>query len=292
MSNLPTGTVTFLMTDVEGSTALWEQQPEEMKSSTLRLDGVASDIISKNGGILIKPRGEGDSLFAVFARASDGLKAAVDLQLALGDFPFKVRMGLHTGETELLDDDYYGPVVNRCARLRSIAHGGQILLSQATAAVAAKMLPERASLKDLGPHRLKDLQQPVRVSQVRHPELESGFPLLRSLDALPHNLPLQLTSFVGREREIEAVRQLLERSRLVTLTGSGGSGKTRLSLQVAAELLEEFPDGVWQVDLTPLRDPHLIPKARSLAGSTVTSYVFSKPPTVATSLTPGTPVSW
>jgi predicted ATPase len=171
-----------------------------------------------------------------------------------------VRIALHTGETELRAGDYYGPTVNRCARLRAIAHGGQVLLSLTTAEVVRPGLTDGYSLRDMGSHRLKDLQQPERVFQLLHPSLPSDFPPLLSLQAFANNLPQQLTSFIGREREMTEVKRLLSSTRLLTLTGAGGCGKTRLALQVAADLVEEYPDGVWQVELAPLTDPSLVPQ--------------------------------
>jgi predicted ATPase len=170
-------------------------------------------------------------------------------------------MALHTGEAELRDGDYYGAAVNRCARLRAAAHGGQVLLSGATQELVQEALPAGAALRDLGLHRLRDLQRPERIFQLLHPELPADFPPLTSLDTLPNNLPQQVTSVVGREQELAAVRQLLETTRLLTLTGSGGTGKTRLSLQLAAEVLEAYEDGVWLAELAPLTDPALVPQS-------------------------------
>jgi predicted ATPase/class 3 adenylate cyclase len=271
MPGLPTGTVTFLFTDVEGSTRLWEQYPAEMRLATARHDALVAEIVGANAGVLVRPRGEGDSRFAVFARASDAVAAAVALQQALTSeawsrpAPLRVRMALHTGEAELRDGDYYGPAVNRCARLRAIAHGGQVLLSQTTHDLVRPALPEGVSLRDLGEHRLADLALPERAYQVLHPGLRPDFPPLRSLEALPNNLPLQLTSFVGREAEIAEVEERLEQARLLTLTGTGGCGKTRLAVQVAADLLDAYPDGIWFVDLAPLADAALVPQAVAVA---------------------------
>jgi predicted ATPase/class 3 adenylate cyclase len=288
--NLPTGTVTFLLTDVEGSAKLWELHPEAMRVALTRHDALAADIIARHGGVLIKHRGEGDSLFAVFARAADALAAVCALQRAYvaepwpgyaeeeggsrraesdpfapAAFALRVRMALHTGEADLRDGDYFGPVVNRCARLRAIAHGGQILLSEATQQLASGNLPFGVVLQDTGLHRLRDLQQPERVYQLWHPELPSDFPRLRSLDTLPNNLPRQLTSFVGRESEMAEVKRLLAQNCLLTLTGTGGLGKTRLALQVAADILEDYSDGVWLVALEALSDPALVPQAVAYA---------------------------
>jgi predicted ATPase/class 3 adenylate cyclase len=271
MADLPTGTVTFLFTDVGGSTRLWEQHPAAMRAATGRHDALVEEKVEGNGGVVVRPRGEGDSRFAVFARASDAVAAAFTLQLALHTeswptpVPVRVRMALHTGEADLRDGDYYGATVNRCARLRAIAHGGQTILSQTTHDLVRQALPDGVGLRDLGEHRLADLTLPERVFQVSHPALPADFAPLRSLDALPNNLPLQLTSFVGRESEIAEVGRLLASVRLLTLTGTGGCGKTRLALQVVGDLVATYPDGVWLVELAPLADPSLVPGAIAAA---------------------------
>jgi predicted ATPase/class 3 adenylate cyclase len=267
---LPTGTVTFLFTDIEGSTRLWEQHPQAMREALARHNALLAHGIHQYGGQIVKSRGEGDSFFAVFSRATDAVAAACFLQQALqaepwpADTPLRVRMALHTGEADLHDGDYYGPALNRCARLRAVAHGEQVLLSLATAAIVRQALPDGAHLVDLGCHGLADLAQPEQVFQLTHPALASEFPPLQSLDARPRptpsgrvpDLPVQPTPLIGRDDEVRAVMDLLRRAevRLVTLTGPGGTGKTRLALQVAADLLDEFIDGVFFVDLAPIRD--------------------------------------
>jgi predicted ATPase/class 3 adenylate cyclase len=262
---LPTGTVTLLFTDVEGSTRLWEQQPEDMRAALSRHDALIEDQVNRHGGVLVRPRGEGDSRFVVFSRAVDALSAAAAMQQALHEEAWavagglRVRMALHTGDADLRDGDYYGSAVNRCARLRAIAHGGQTLVSQATYDLVRDALPAGVGLRDLGEHRLADLQRPEQVFQMVAAGLPAEFPPLRSLESVPHNLPVQLTSFVGREREIAEITRALATARLMTLTGTGGAGKTRLALQVAAGLVEAYPDGVWFVDLAPLADPALVP---------------------------------
>jgi predicted ATPase/class 3 adenylate cyclase/DNA-binding SARP family transcriptional activator len=294
--SLPTGTLTFLFTDIEGSTRLWDQQPETMRPVLAQHDALLRQIIESHGGHVFKT--VGDQFCAAFATALEALTAALAAQQALqaepcllpspgrgqvakgppagavfaprrvcgagggvGVGPLRVRMALHTGAAEERDEDYFGPALNRIARLLDIAHGGQILLSLATQELARDQLPGDASLRDLGEHRLRDLARPERIFQLLHPALPGDFPPLRSLDALPHNLPQQLTSFIGREQEMAEVRQRLTATRLLTLTGAGGAGKTRLSLQVAADLLEEYPDGVWLVELAPLSDPAFVPQA-------------------------------
>lgn len=261
MQTLPTGTVTFLMTDVEGSTRFWDERPAEMRAATIRLDEAISGIVASHDGHLIKSRGEGDSHFAVFARPTCAVCAALQLQRAAEDLPFRIRIAVHTGETEQIDDDYYGPTVNRCARIRAIAHGGQILLSQSTTKIIESEVPEGTCLKDHGLHRLKDLMRPEWVSEVV--DLSRPVHTLppRSMDQVPNNLPIQLTSFIGRETQIRQVTELLQQQRMITISGAGGSGKTRLALQVAAENLDAYPDGVWFIDLTHIQDPLLIPKA-------------------------------
>lgn len=264
---LPSGTVTFLLTDIEGSTRNWETSPGAMRTALLRHDNLLNEGISQHSGRVLTERGEGDSFFAVFERASDAVAAASALQLALHSqswpvgAPVAVRMAIHTGEA---GGDYRGQDVNRCARLRAIAHGGQVVMSSATEALVRRHLPPGASIQDVGRHRLRDLTQPERVYQLDHVDLPSDFSRLRSLDTFKHNLPLQLTSFVGRETEIEAVKRELQSHRLVTVTGAGGSGKTRFALQVAADLIEGFENGVWLIDLSALSDQAQIERAAAL----------------------------
>jgi len=257
MGELPSGTVTFLLTDVEGSTALWEAAPDQMRATLARHDVLFEDAISTHGEVHIRPRGEGDIRFAVFASAPDAVAAALAIQRAfaaedwLTPRPIRVRIGLHTGEADLRNGDYYGSAVNRCARLRGIGHGGQILLSEATAALARARLSDGARLLDLGEHRLKDLTRPERVYQHVADDLPREFPPLASLDAHPHNVPIHPTAVLGRERETNDLRRLILRdgARLVTLTGPGWTGKTRLCRQVAAELVDDFEDGAYVVEL-------------------------------------------
>lgn len=256
-SRLPVGTVTFLLTDVAASTAGWEADRSGMAQAVSRHYEILDQAVTAHSGTRPVEQGEGDSVVAVFARASDALGAAVDAQRTLGaeDWPtgheLSVRMALHTGETQLRDEgNYFGPAVIRAARLRGIAHGGQILCSRTTAELAADDQPEGVSLLDLGVHRLKDLGRAEQIFQVCHVSLTRDFPPLRSLGAVPNNLPVQLTSFVGRESESAEVDGLLDQHRLVTLTGAGGCGKTRLAAHVAADAALEHPDGAWWVELS------------------------------------------
>ncbi|MCI0830783.1 MAG: tetratricopeptide repeat protein, partial [Chloroflexi bacterium] len=263
-SELPTGLITYLFTDVQGSTPLWQQHPQEMRDVMARHDLLVTSAVDENGGMVVRPRGEGDSIFAVFQRATDAVSAACSAQQTLQrevwpeGIAISVRMAMHTGESELREHDYYGATVNRCARLRSIAHGGQILVSEATAQLVQDGLAEAISLRDMGSHRLKDLQRPEQVFQLIHPDLPADFPSLNSLDAHPNNLPVQMTSFIGREEEIDEVKDLLSAARLVTLLGAGGSGKTRMSQEIGVSLVDDFSDGVWFVGLADLSDPNML----------------------------------
>lgn len=260
MGRLPSGTVTFLFTDIEGSTGLWEMHPEAMKKALSQHDSILRETIEANGGQVIKATGDG--VHGVFEKAMDAVHATIAAQRAfkdpLFDLPINVRMGLHSGEAELRAGDYYGQALNRAARIMSVAHGGQILLSSVTAELAREHLPADVSLLDLGEHRLRDLVRPERIFQLQAAGLQTEFPALKSLNFLPNNLPSQLTSFIGRERELQDAQKLLGSARLLTLIGPGGTGKTRLSLQLAAEQLSEFKDGVWLVELAPLSDPAYI----------------------------------
>jgi predicted ATPase/class 3 adenylate cyclase/DNA-binding CsgD family transcriptional regulator len=264
--HLPAGTVTFMLTDVERSTRLWEAAPEAMSAAIARHYEVLDAAIALHGGVRPLEQGEGDSVVAAFPRASDALAASLDVQRAFHcevwpeGAPLKVRIALHTAEAQLRDEgNYFGQALNRCARLRAVAHGGQVVLSGTTRDLTLERLPDGLELEDLGVHRLRDLGRPEHVFGVRHPDLPGGFPPLRSLDALPNNLPGELTSFVGRRAELSDVADLLGRGRLLTLTGAGGCGKTRLALQAAADAMDRHPDGVWWVELARLEEPALVP---------------------------------
>ncbi len=252
MSELPTGTVTLLLADVEGSTRLWETQPDAMKVAVERLDQTVSDVVAAHHGVRPVEQGEGDSFVIAFARAADAVDCALELQRA-PLAPIKLRIGLHTGDVQLRDEgNYIGPTINRTARLRDLAHGGQTVLSGATEPLVIDQLPEGVTLADLGTHPLRDLPRPERVVQLCHPDLRNDFPPLRTANAVAaEHLPIQLTSFIGRQAEMNGIREALADNRLVTLTGAGGAGKTRLAVQVAAQIVTEFADGVWYVDLAP-----------------------------------------
>ncbi len=261
----PSGTVTFLFTDIEGSTRLWEEFPAEMEAALARHDALLRAAIHDHDGYVFATGG--DAFCAAFHTAADGVAAARNAQRALvreswpGRVHIKVRMALHTGAAELRDSDYFGPPLNRVARLLATGHGGQVLLSLATEELVRDGLPTGVALRDMGERRLKDLIRPERVYQLVAPELPADFPPLRTLEARAHNLPIQLTSFVGRDREMQEIKALLRKTRLVTLTGTGGSGKTRLSLQVGADLVDDFADGIWLVELAPLAEVKLVPQA-------------------------------
>jgi predicted ATPase/class 3 adenylate cyclase len=258
VAELPTGTVTFLFTDLESSSRLWEEQREAMRAALARHDEILRRVVEAEGGQVVK--GTGDGLHAVFASAEAAVAAAVDAQRALGSEPWgsieplRVRMGLHTGAAELRGEDYFGPVLNRAARVMAAGHGGQVLVSAATQELTRDRLPEGCALVELGEFRLRDLGRPERIFQVVHPDLAEEFPRLRTLDALPANLPVQVTSFVGRDEDVARIVALLEDASLMTLTGTGGVGKTRLAVQVAAEVLPRFADGAWFCELAAVDD--------------------------------------
>jgi predicted ATPase/class 3 adenylate cyclase len=260
---LPTGTVTFLFTDIEGSTALLHQAGDAFAGLIEQHNSLIGDAIAGNNGVLVST--EGDSHFAVFAAASDAVAAAAQAQRLLQTHPWPanhevpVRMGLHTGLGTLGGANYLGLDVHRAARIAAAAHGGQVVLSEATAVLAERSLPANTTLRDLGKHRLKDLSSPETILQLDVEDLPREFPPLRTLDAVPNNLPLQVTSFVGRDRLLEDAHRLLDRTRLLTLLGPGGTGKTRLSLQLAGMVSEEFEDGVFFVALSTVTDPSLVP---------------------------------
>jgi len=260
--DLPTGTVTFLFTDLEGSTRLWEEHPDTMGDALARHDEILREAVAHHGGAIVKTTGDG--VHAAFTSARAGVDAALEAQRRLQatewetPVPLLVRMGLNTGEAELRDGDYYGQSVNRAARIMAAAHGGQVAISGTTAQLLEDSLPPGVGLVDLGEHRLRDLARTERVFQVQPPDLPSEFPPLRTLDAYPTNLPAQRTSFVGREDDVDAVAAQLREHRVVTITGVGGVGKSRLAVQVAATILPRFPDGAWLCELASITDERLV----------------------------------
>ncbi|MGA8476212.1 MAG: adenylate/guanylate cyclase domain-containing protein [Candidatus Cybelea sp.] len=255
---LPSGTVTLLFTDIEGSTRHWEQQRVTMAEALRRHDELLRTAIEAYDGHVFKTMG--DQFCAIFSRASDAVAAAADAQrtLAREDWSavggLAVRMALHSGATDECDGDYFGPAVNRVARLLAVAHGGQVVASATTALLLRGMMPEQTQLRDLGEHRLKDLVEPERVWQLLAPGLAELFPPLQSLESLPNNLPRQLTPLIGRDDVLAEVEPLVLEQPLVSLVGTGGIGKTRLALQIGADLLDRVGDGVWVVELAALND--------------------------------------
>jgi predicted ATPase/class 3 adenylate cyclase len=252
--------LTFLFTDVEGSTRLWEQQPDAMKQALERHDAIIEDAVAATGGHIVKTTGDG--FMAVFDGPAAGVEAALDAQQRLahetwpGTGPLRVRMALHSGPADERGGDYFGPTVNRVARIMAAGHGGQVLLSGAVARSLVGRLPPEASVQDLGEHRLKDLERPESLFQLAHPDLVAEFPPLVTLTRRPNNLPTQTSGFVGRERELTELGDLIRdgSTRLITLTGPGGTGKTRLALRAAAEAIDRFDDGVFFVDLASATD--------------------------------------
>jgi predicted ATPase/class 3 adenylate cyclase len=265
VAELPTGTVTFLFTDIEGSTRLLQEIGDRFQAVQDEQAGIVRRAIDDAGGVVV--RIDGDAFFAAFPSPVKAVEAAVTAQRGLAAHhwshgaPLRVRMGLHTGDGVLGGGDYVGIDVNRAARIADAAHGGQVLVSGATRGLVEDALPEGVSLRDLGAYRLKDIAHPQHLHDVLIEGLPSDHPPLRSVGGRPNNLPAQLTSFVGRTGEIAEVRTLLAGTRLLTLTGAGGAGKTRLALQVAAEVLTEYGDGVFLVDLSSVTDPALVPSA-------------------------------
>ena len=257
-----TGIVTLLFTDIEGSTEKWEQEPERMADALARHDVLLRTAAETHHGRVIKTTGDG--IYAAFEDAAEGLNAAIAIQQSVADpaatagMSLPVRCGLHAGPAQERDNDFFGVTINRAARIMGLAYGGQVLASQAVADLVAGRFPAGVSLRDLGEVRLRGIASSEQAYQVVHPSLRQEFPALRSLELTPNNLPKNLTSFIGREREIEEAERLLERARLLTLLGIGGLGKTRLSLQIAGDVLGSYRDGVWLVDLAPLRDPSIV----------------------------------
>ena len=261
----PRGNVTFLFTDIERSSQLWEMHPQTMGRALAQHDDLMRAALSGHHGYVFKT--VGDAFCVAFSSALDAVRAAIAAQRELAAAaweetgPLRVRMALHSGEAEQREGDYFGRTLNRVARVLAAGHGGQMLLSSVTAERVREKLPPDAELRDLGERRLKDLSRPERIFQLVVRDLPAEFPPLRSLEVLPNNLPAQVTTFVGRSREMAEVKRLLGTTRLLTLTGPGGTGKTRLSLQVAADVLDQFSHGVWLIELATLADGTLVPEA-------------------------------
>jgi predicted ATPase/class 3 adenylate cyclase len=258
----PTGTVTFLFSDIEGSTERWERYRDAMAAAIARHDALLRSMLEQHGAYVFKT--VGDAFYAAFARPEEAIAAALDVQRALADQDFsavgglRVRMAVHTGSANERDGDYFGPALNRVARLLAIGHGGQVLVSGTSTDLLQGTMPPQSSLHDLGTHRLKDLAQPEQVYQLVAEGLAQSFPALLSLDRLPNNLPPQLTSFVGREKEIAEIVELLGQYRFITLVGTGGAGKTRCAIQIGGDLLDGSGDGVWLAELAPISDSSLV----------------------------------
>ncbi|HVT75466.1 MAG TPA: adenylate/guanylate cyclase domain-containing protein, partial [Acidimicrobiales bacterium] len=259
MGVLPVGTVTLLLADIEGSTRLWEERANDMPVALADLDAIVGDVVEQHNGVRPVEQGEGDSFVVAFARATDAVACAVALQRATHTGMLRLRMGLNTGEVQLRDEgNYMGPAINRAARVRDLGHGGQVLLAQSTVDLVDEELPESVSLADLGSHRLRDVGRPIHLWQLAHPDLRASFPPLRGLDVGRNNLPLQLTSFVGRDAAVAELHALLDDARAVTVTGAGGCGKTRLALHVASERVNRYSGGVWFVDFAPVNEPSAV----------------------------------
>ncbi|MFN2609796.1 MAG: tetratricopeptide repeat protein [Actinomycetota bacterium] len=247
--------LTFMLTDVEGSTRLWEREGDRMLSALERLERILGDVIAQNHGRWPKAQGEGDSSLSAFGSPRHALKAAIDLQSRLARdadmaaIPLKVRAGLHSGFAESRDGDYFGIDINKCARIRAMAHGGQTLISGSCVDLVGPELPEGALLTDLGTHRLKDIRQPERIFQLGHKDLVGSFPPIRSLGSVTDNLPSSLTRFLGRDSELASLTERISSHRLVNLVGPPGIGKTRLACEIASRLIERFTDGVWLIDV-------------------------------------------
>ena len=261
---LPSGTVTFLFTDIEGSTRLAQEHPDTWESMRQRHHAILQSTMQAQDGYIFQIIG--DAFCVAFHNAGDAMRAAIASQVGLhaekwGEASLRVRMGIYTGKAEIqADGQYQGYLaMSRVQRVMSVAYGSQVLVSSTTVELVRGELPKGVSLLDLKEHRLKGLINPEHIWQVVAPELPRDFPPLQSLNDIPNNMPIQLTSFIGREREIEELIGELSKHRIVTLTGSGGTGKTRLTLQVASEVIDAFPGGVWFVELAPVTDPDLIP---------------------------------
>ena len=286
--DLPSGTITLLLSDIQASTSAWDRDPERMSEAVARHDSIFARLVAEHNGIVVESGREGDSLLCVFTRVSSAVSCALAVQRAIASerWPsgaeIRVRIALHTGEAELRDGHYHGPVVYRCARLMATAHGGQTILSGPARDLVVDQLPADTSLLDLGLHALKDLARAERVFQLLAPGLRSTFPSLRSSERQVTNLPVQLTSFHGRSNDLAELKRLIAANRLVTITGGAGLGKTRLALEVAAQLLDAYPGGVWLAEMAPISDAALVPQAlasslglREMAGQPILQTMIS-----------------
>jgi predicted ATPase/class 3 adenylate cyclase len=264
VAGLPEGTLTFMLTDLEGSTRIWEADPGVMRDAMAQHDAIVYGSVERNSGTMVESGREGDSVLAVFVRAHDAAACALDIQRAFhsavwpGDLKLKIRVALHTGEVELRGNHYFGPPLNRCARVLALCHGGQTAVTRATREVLVEDAPSGVELTDLGHHRLKDLKRIEQVFQLTDRARPEQFPPLRARREYQTNLPTALTSFIGRRRELSAIRELHARNRLLTLAGPGGAGKTRLAKQLVLEVADDMPGGAWLVDLAPVSDPQLV----------------------------------
>ena len=263
-ASLPSGTVTFVFTDIEGSTRLFQSFGDAYRGLLADHHRILRAAFAASGGVEVKA--EGDAFFVAFGSATDAVTACLEAQRGLAahawptDGVVRVRIGMHTGEATPMGRDYVALVVHEAARVASAGHGGQTVVSEATAAVTAT-LPKGSRLRDLGEHRLKDLHRPLRLYQLDHDDLPDKFPPIRSLDTTAHNLPTQLTSFVGRSDQIDELVEHVQRERLVTLAGAGGAGKTRLALEVAGHFTGDMPDGIWLVELAASAGDGIVPTA-------------------------------
>jgi class 3 adenylate cyclase len=264
VNSIPAGTVTFLATGVDSSTLLWELRPDAVPAAIARHHELIDSAVRRHGAVRWSRTGDGAGVLAEFRSGGHAVAAALAVQRGLAaeqwpdGLPVRVRIGVCSADGSGGDGrDRTAAIAHRCLRLRDVAHGGQTLLASATASLAADSLPEGGWLVDAGVHRLRDLSRPEHLFEFLHRDLAREFPPLRSLDVLPNNLPPQLTTFVGRGNEIAQIRRLLASHRLVTLVGPGGCGKTRLAAQVAADMADHWPDGVWWIDLSSVTDPAL-----------------------------------
>src|SRR6202165_5140254 len=262
MDDLPVGVVTFMLTDVEDSTRKWETNPEAMRQAMLEHDRILALEIGRRDGFLVESGREGDSVLASFRTPGHAVRCALAVQRTFAAQPWprgahlSIRIAVNTGEAELRGGHYYGQPLYRCARLMAIGYGGQILLTKASADLARRRLPARSQLIDLGWHRLRDLDKREHVHQLSHPDLEREFPPLKSEAVRRHNLPVQVTSFVDREVDVDQVKKLIRQHRLVTLVGPSGVGKTRMGLRVADEISSRTPATL--AELASLADPSLV----------------------------------